>query len=65
MTASSNTGWTRWILQGHAAQDCFRRQQGGGGVMFWTLIVEDKVLGPFQVADGVKINSEGFVLGII
>ena len=28
--------------------------------MFWTLIVEDEVLGPFQVADGVKINSEGY-----
>ena len=27
-----------WILQGHAAQDRFRRQQGGGGVMFWALV---------------------------
>ena len=28
--------------------------------MFWALIVEDEVLGPFRVADGVKKNSEGY-----
>ena len=44
-------GWSSgWILQGNAAQDRFKHQKGGGGVMFWALIVEDEVLGPFQVA---------------
>ena len=51
---------TVWILQGHAAQGLCRCQQGRGGVTFWALIVEDEVLGPFRVADGVKINSDGY-----
>ena len=39
----------------HAATEVprrLRRQQGGGGVMFWAGIVYKKVLGPFRVPEG-------------
>ncbi|CAL4132249.1 unnamed protein product, partial [Meganyctiphanes norvegica] len=35
-----------------------RHQQGGYGVMFWAAIVGDHLVGPYDVAEGVKINSE-------
>lgn len=54
-------GWASgWISSGHAAPSRLRRQQGGGGVMFWAAIVDDELVGPFQVQDGVKVNSEGY-----
>ena len=28
--------------------------------MFWAAIVGDSIIGPFRVADGVKIDSEGY-----
>ena len=34
-----------------------RRQQGGGGVMFWAGIIGNKLVGPFRVPDGVKMNA--------
>lgn len=37
-----------------------RRQQGGGAVMFWAAIIDDELVGPFWVQDGVKVNSEGY-----
>jgi len=38
----------------------WRRQQGGGGVMFWAGILNDKLIGPFRVPDGVKLDSKGY-----
>ena len=38
-----------------------RRQQGGGGVMFWAGIVGDTFIGPFRVPDGVKLDSEAYI----
>ena len=34
-----------------------RRQQGGGGVMFWAGILGNKMVGPFRVPEGVKMNA--------
>lgn len=28
--------------------------------MFWAAIVDDELVGPFRVQDGVKVNSEGY-----
>ena len=38
-----------------------RRQQGKGGVMFRAGIVNGELIKPFQVEDGVKINSYFFL----
>ena len=60
-TLDGPDGWVSgWIGNGHTAPTRLRRQQGGGGVMFWAAIVDDKLVGPFRVQDGVKVNSEGY-----
>ena len=51
---------TGWVLHGRPASNRVRRQQGGGGVMFWAGIIGEEVLGPFRVADGVKLDSKGY-----
>ena len=38
-----------------------RRQQGGGGVMFWAAIIGNELIGPFRVADGVKMTAKLYV----
>lgn len=51
-------GWARgWVISGQNPQHRFRRQQGGGGVMFWAAILKNEIIGPFRVLEGVKINS--------
>ena len=37
-----------------------RQQSGGGGVMFWASIVYNKVVGPFRVPEGVKVDSNSY-----
>ena len=37
-----------------------RRQQGGGGVMFWAAIVGNRFVGPYKVEDGLKMNAENY-----
>lgn len=57
-TLDGPDGWSRgWIIDGDTTPNRFRRQQGGGGVMFWGAIINDEFLGPVRVAEGVKINS--------
>ena len=59
-------GWARgWITNGHRAPLPVRHQQGGGGVLVlywqvlvWAAIIKDELVGPFQVEDGLKINSQ-------
>jgi len=46
-----------WISNGHRAP---LRQQGGGGVMVWAGIIKDELLGPFQVEDGLKKDSQTY-----
>ena len=42
---------------GHHVPTRLRRQQGGGGVMFWAGIMGRELVGPFRVPEGVKITS--------
>ena len=37
-----------------------RRQQGGGGVMFWAGIIGDVLIGPVKVQEGVKLDSKRY-----
>ena len=45
---------------GNAPPEILRRQQGGGGIMIWAGIVNDRIIGPFKVDDGVKMNSANY-----
>ena len=57
-TLDGPDGFSRgWILDGHNAPIRLSRQQGGGGVMFWAGIFGDKLVGPFKLDKGVKMNS--------
>ena len=60
-TLDGPDGWAKgWVAQGRVASVRLKRQQSGGGVMFWAAIVNDNLIGPFRVADGVKIDSKGY-----
>jgi hypothetical protein len=60
-TLDGPDGFARgWILDGLDVPSHLRRQQGGGGVMFWAGLYGNTVVGPFRVPDGVKMNSSGY-----
>ena len=60
-TLDGPDGWAKgWILNGQKGKVLVRRQQGGGGVMFWAGIVGDELVGPFRVPDGLKMNSDSY-----
>ena len=60
-TLDGPDGWASgWVLHDRPQQTRIKRQQGGGGVMFWAGIVGDTLIGPFEVADGVKLNAERY-----
>ena len=49
--------WAKgWVINGDQAP-VRRRQQGGGGVMTWTGIIGDELIGPVRVPQGVKRSS--------
>jgi len=57
-TLDGPDGWSKgWLLTDMEALHRFKRQQGGGGVMFWAAIIKDEIIGPFRLQKGVKINS--------
>ena len=61
-TLDGPDGWmSGWLLNGTKPQSRIRRQQGGGGVMIWAGIINDAIVGPFSVPDGVKMNAKSYV----
>jgi len=61
-TLDGPDGWSKgWVCNDSSIPSRLRRQQGGGGVMFWAAIVGDELIGPFRVPEGVKMNSEAYV----
>lgn len=46
------------VTNGYRVPVQTRLQQGGGGVLLWAGITNDELDGPFQVEDGLKINSQ-------
>lgn len=61
-TLDGPDGWSSgWTLRGASRPQRMRRQQGGGGVMFWAGIVKDELIGPFRVPDGIKMTSVMYV----
>lgn len=49
-----------WLTNGHRAPARGRCQQGGGDVVVWAAVINDELVGPFQVADGLKMNSRNY-----
>lgn len=61
-TLDGPDGWSGgWLVDGHPMQTRLRRQQGGGGVMFWAGIMGREIVGPFRIPDGVKMTSITYV----
>ena len=47
-TLDGPDGWRQgWVTDKHSVPVIMRRQQGGGGVMFWAAIVGDCFVGPY------------------
>ncbi|CAI9606954.1 unnamed protein product [Staurois parvus] len=61
-TLDGPDGWSSgWLVDGHPVPTRLRRQQGGGGVMFWAGIMGTERVGPFRVPEGVKMTSAKYV----
>ena len=50
-----------WPLHGTTPQSKIRREKGGGNVMIWVEIIDNQIVGPFRVPDGVKMCAESYV----
>lgn len=60
-TVDGPDGWSKvWVSNGAQTPFRIRRQQGGGGVMFWSGIIGEDLLGPFKVPEGLKITSKTY-----
>ena len=60
-TLDGPDGWSRgWYDAQLPPPQRLRRQQGGGGIMFWASIINNEMVGPFRVKDGVKITAETY-----
>ena len=61
-TLDGPDGWRRgWCDTKALCPQRIRRQQGGGGVMFWAAIIHDELVGPFRVKDGVKMTATTYI----
>ncbi|CAI9567366.1 unnamed protein product [Staurois parvus] len=61
-TLDGPDGWSSgWLVEGHPVPTRLRRQQGGGGVMFWAGIMGTELVSPFRVPKGVKMTSAKYV----
>lgn len=61
-TLDGPDGWCKgWVAVGRDRPHRLRRQQGGGGVMFWAGIVGNMMVGPWKVPDGVKMTSLAYI----
>ena len=61
-TLDGPDGWARgWVKNGMQAPIRVKRQLGGEGVMFWARILEDTLIGPYQIPENIKISSETYI----
>ena len=60
-TLDGPDGWSKgWVGFEGKLHHRFHRHQGGGGVMLWAGIVNNEIVGPIMVREGVKINSANY-----
>ena len=61
-TLDGPDGWAKaWSPTGAPIPHRVRRQQGGGGVMFWAGIIGNTLIGPMRVPEGVKLTSQAYI----
>ena len=61
-TLDGPDGWRRgWCDTKALCPQRIRRQQGGGGVMFWATIVDDEHVGPLRIKDGLKMTAPTYI----
>ena len=61
VTLDGPDGWSKgWIFDDRTAPVTKRREQDGCGIMIWSMIVANKLIGPFKAGDGVKLTSETY-----
>ena len=61
-TLDGQDGWmSGWLFNGTKPQSKIRRQQGGGGVMIWAGIINNQIVSPFRVPDGVTMSAKSYV----
>ena len=57
-TLDGPDGFARgWVVFKQSPPIRLRRQQGGGGVMFWAALHGENLIGPFRLENGIKMNS--------
>ena len=62
VTLDRPDGWSGgWYHNEDLCPQRIRPQQEGGGVMFWAAIIGNELVGPFRVADGVKIIAKLYI----
>ena len=55
-------GWSKgWVANGCASSSCFRRPQGGGGIMIWAAIIDGIMVGPWRISDEIQITAETYI----
>ena len=60
-TLDGPDGWASgWVHKDAEKPTHLRHQQGGGGIMFWAGIIDDTLVGPFMVEEGVKLTSKTY-----
>ena len=60
-TLDGPDGFSRgWVKLNQTPPIRLRRQQGGGGIMFWAALHGANIIGPFRIADGIKMNSASY-----
>ena len=55
-------GWSKGsVANGCASSSCLRRQQGGGGIMIQAGIIDDIMVDPWRVPEGIQITAETYI----
>ena len=60
-TLDSIDGWMSAWYDGTTPQSKIKQQQGGGGVMIWAGIINNQIVDPFRVPNGVKMCAKSYV----
>ena len=61
-TLDGPDGWDKiWLLKDSDTPIRFKRQQGAGGIMILAGIYNNKVIRPFLIPQGIKINYESYI----
>ena len=56
-TLDGPNNWSKgWVVSGHQRPTRIRLKQGGGSIMIWAGIINDQIVGPMRVLEGVKLT---------